>query len=202
MRRYVVPAALISAVLLTGCSSGSDDSAAQVTPSATHEAAQADAAAPSTPSPSTTPVPVLKVGQTGTYGVGEADDAGAYKVTSTMSVTVVSAKYVTPAELGTSNKPAGQYVEVTLTFKNVGKAAARVETYGNLKWEDSSTAAQDVTTLEGVGSGASVDAEYKPGQSVTGKLVLDVARKGGTLTYTYTEDPDAEAVFKVALPAT
>ncbi|WP_089105896.1 DUF4352 domain-containing protein [Streptomyces hyaluromycini] len=118
-----------------------------------------------------------------------------------MSVTVVSAKYVTPAEVGTTNKPQGQYVELTLTMKDTGKSPARVMTYGNLKWEDSSTAAQDVTTLEGVGTGASLDTEYKPGQSVTGKLVLDVARKGGVLSYTYTEDPDAEAVFKVKLPS-
>jgi hypothetical protein len=146
-------------------------------------------------------VPLLNVGQTGTYGVGETNDAGeSYKVTTKMSVTVVGATYVTPAEVGTSNKPKGQYVALTLTFKDVGQAPARVETYGNLTWEDSSTAAQDATTLEGVGDGASIDAEYKPGQSVTGKLVLDVARKGGVVTYTYTEDPDAEAVFKVKLP--
>ncbi|MEU6665291.1 hypothetical protein [Streptomyces sp. NPDC046727] len=43
-------------------------------------------------------------------------------------------------------------------------------TYGNLQWEDGQTAAQDATTLEGLGDGPDLDAEYKPGQGVTGKM--------------------------------
>lgn len=201
VRRAVVPAALLSAVVLTGCSSGGATKAAPSTTHATQEGAQTPTQAPSSASPSSSPAPVLSVGQTGTYAVGETDDAGAYKVTGKMSVTVVSARYVTAAEIGTSNKPKGRYVELTLTFKNVGTKPARVMTYGNLTWEDSSTAAQDATTLEGVGDGADVDTEYKQGQGVTGKLILDVGRRGGVVSYTYTDDPDAEAAFKVKLPA-
>ncbi|MFF1689282.1 MULTISPECIES: hypothetical protein [unclassified Streptomyces] len=81
-----------------------------------------------------------------------------------MQATVVSAKYVTPAEVDTTNEPEqGQYVALTLTFKNVGKAPAEVMTYGMMKWEDSKTAAQDATTLEGVGEGPELDTTYKPG---------------------------------------
>ncbi|AKJ10077.1 hypothetical protein ABB07_08580 [Streptomyces incarnatus] len=90
---------------------------------------------------------------------------------------------------------------LTLTFKNAGTTPAHVDTYGNLKWEDSSTAAQDATTLEGVGEGADVDTDYKPGQAVTGKLILDVGRRGGVVSSTYTEDPNANAAFKVKPPA-
>jgi hypothetical protein len=118
-----------------------------------------------------------------------------------MQVTVVSAKYVTPAEVDTTNEPEhGQYVELTLTLKNVGDAPAEIMTYGMMQWEDEQTAAQDATTLEGVGEGASLDTTYKPGQSVTGKLVLDVARKGGTVGYYGTEDPSGEPAFVVELP--
>ncbi|MFG3014288.1 DUF4352 domain-containing protein [Streptomyces cinerochromogenes] len=144
---------------------------------------------------------MLSVGETGTYEVGETDEYGEnYKPTGKMSVTVVSAKYVTPAEIGTSNKPKGQFVELTLTIKNVGKSKARVMTYGNLQWEDDQTAAQDATTLEGVGEGPELDTEYKPGQGVTGKLILDVGRRGGIVSYTYSEDPEGAAPFKVKLP--
>jgi hypothetical protein len=108
---------------------------------------------------------------------------------------------VTPAELDTTNKPEqGQFVKLTLTLKNVGKAPADFAAYGMMKWEDAQTAAQEATTLEGVGDGPDLDTTYKPGQSVTGSLVLDVARKGGTVSYVGTDDPSADAAFKVTLP--
>ncbi|MGW2744999.1 DUF4352 domain-containing protein [Streptomyces sp. NPDC001450] len=203
IRRALVPAALLSAVLLTGCSSGGDDKADHSKTAVVDDTQERSTVKPSpSPSPSSsTHVPVLSVGQTGSYDVGETDDVGEnYKVTTKMSVTVVSAKYVTPAEVGTTNKPKGQYVELTLTMKNTGTAPTRVMTYGNMQWEDSSTAAQDATTFEGVGDGPTLDTVYKPGQGVTAKLVLDVARKGGFVSYTYTENPDGEAPFMVKLP--
>jgi hypothetical protein len=200
VRRAVVSAALVSAVALTGCSSGGDADTASSSPEASASIVAEPIQEPS-PSPSAS-VPVLSVGQTGTYETGEVDDYGEnYKVTSTMSVTVVSAKYVTPEEVGTSNKPQGQYVALKLTFKNVGQAPARVMTYGGLQWEDASTAAQSASTLEGVGEGPDVDTEYKPGQSVTGTLILDIAHRGGVVSYDYTNDPAADVVFQVKLPA-
>jgi hypothetical protein len=157
---------------------------------------------PSEAPSSSAPVAELKVGETGTYDVGETDDSGEnFKVTSKMQVTVVSAKYVTPAEIDTTNKPEqGQFVKLTLTLKNVGNAPADFAAYGMMKWEDEQTAAQDATTLEGVGEGPDLDTTYKPGQSVTGSLVLDVARKGGTVSYVGTDDPSADAAFTVLLP--
>lgn len=206
IRRAVAPAVLVSAVLLAaGCSSGgSSDEGKPVATSApaADTAAQEPSQTPSETLSSSAPAPVLSVGQSGTWDYGETDDSGNFKVTTQMKVTVVSAKYVTPEEVDTTNKPEhGQYVALTLTLKNVGKAPAEVMTYGMMKWEDDTTAAQDASTLEGVGEGDDLDTTYKPGQSVTGKLILDVGRRGGIVSYTGTDDPDADAAFKVKLPA-
>jgi hypothetical protein len=203
IRRAVVPAVALSFALVTGCSSddGGGEATSKQEPAA--EASVEPADAPSSEPPSSAPAPVVKVGETKTWDYGETDDYGEnFKVTTKMSVTVVSAKYVTPAEIDTTNRPEqGQFVELTLTLKNVGKAPADVMLYGMLKWEDDQTAAQDATTLEGAGEGPELDTTYKPGQSVTGKVVLDVARKGGTVSYTGTDDPNAEAAFVVELPS-
>ncbi len=165
------------------------------------DAADAPVEEPSSSAPAAE-APVVKVGETKEWAYGETDDSGEYKVTSKMAVTAVSAKYVTPAEIDTSNTPEqGQFVELTLTLKNVGQAPADVMLYGMLKWEDDTHAAQDATTLEGVGDGPELDTTYKPGQSVTGKVVLDVAAKGGKVSYVGTEDPNAEAAFVVELPS-
>ncbi|MEV4971946.1 DUF4352 domain-containing protein [Streptomyces scopuliridis] len=115
-------------------------------------------------------------------------------VTTKMQVTFKSAEYVTAADIDTTNEPElGQYVRLTLTLKNVGSKPADVSMYGATTWEDGSTAAQDATTLEGVGEGPELDTTYKPGQSVTGSLVLDVGAKGGIVSY----DGDT---FRVELP--
>lgn len=204
VRRACVPAVLISAVLLAGCSSErSDAKAAPATSAPVKAVADEPTEEPSEAAPSSAPAPVVGVGKSGKFDVGETDEFGEnYKVTTQMQVTVVSAKYVTPADVNTTNKPEkGQYVELTLTLKNVGGAPAEIMTYGMMKWEDAQTAAQDATTLEGVGEGQDLDTTYKPGQSVTGKLVLDVVRKGGTVGYYGVEDPDTEEpAFVVELP--
>lgn len=201
VRRAVVPAVLISAALLTGCSSGGGDKAAPKESASAAPVVEEQATEEPSEAPSPSAAPALKVGQSGTWDYGETDDLGEFKVVTQMKTTVVSAKYVTPAELDTSNKPEhGQFVELTLKLENVGKAPAEVLTYGMMKWEDAQTAAQDASTLEGVGEGDSLDTTYKPGQSVTGKLVLDVGRRGGVVSYAGTEDPDADAAFKVELP--
>ncbi|MEU1254766.1 DUF4352 domain-containing protein [Streptomyces chartreusis] len=203
IRRACVPALLVSAVLLTGCSSGGSDKGAAPEKSAdVKEAVVEEPTEEPSSSPSSAPAPTVGVGETGKFGLGEADEYGEnYKVTTQMEVTVVGAKYVTPAEVDTSNKPQnGQYVALTLKLENVGKAPAEIMTYGSMQWEDEQTAAQDATTLEGVGEGQNVDTTYKPGQSVTGKLILDVGRKGGTVGYYSAEDPSGEPAFIVELP--
>ncbi|MEU3730024.1 DUF4352 domain-containing protein [Streptomyces sp. NPDC033538] len=204
IRHAVVPAVVLS-LALVGCSSESDSGGSSKNKPAV-EASVDPAEAPAEEPPSSAPaaeVPVVKVGETKTWDYGETDEYGEnYKVTSKMSVTVVSAKYVTPAEIDTTNEPEqGQFVELELTLKNVGQAPAEVMLYGMLKWEDADHAAQDATTLEGVGDGPELDTSYKPGQAVTGKVVLDVATKGGKVSYTGTEDPEAEAAFIVELPS-
>ncbi|MFF5537876.1 DUF4352 domain-containing protein [Streptomyces cinerochromogenes] len=204
IRRAVVPAAVLSAVVLTGCSSGSGNKAAPSTPSATQEATQAPDVASPTPSQSTSSAPVLSVGQTGTYEVGETDEYGEnYKVTGKMSVTVVSAKYVTPAEVGTTNKPKGQYVELTLTIKNVGKSTAdfNASAMGRMMWEDEHTARQDATTLADVAGGPDLDTTYEPGQSLTGKTLVDVPHRDGVVSYMGSDDPQHEGpTFSIRLP--
>ncbi|MFC8244157.1 DUF4352 domain-containing protein [Streptomyces chartreusis] len=200
-----MPAAVAGVLLLTGCSSGGDDAKSapeSIGSIASPETGLEMPTEETSSSPSSAPAPTVGAGETAKFGLGETDEYGEnYKVTTQMSVTVVSAKYVTPAEVDTSNKPEnGQYVELTLTLKNVGEAPAEIMTYGMMQWEDEQTAAQDATTLEGVGEGQSLDTTYKPGQSVTGKLILDVGRKGGTVSYFGTEDPSGEAAFTVSLP--
>ncbi|MBT2412621.1 DUF4352 domain-containing protein [Streptomyces sp. ISL-12] len=203
IRRALVPAVAISAVLLTGCSSEGDstDAAPKQEPASEVPIDPADLPEKS-PSSSSPEAPVVKAGETKEFGVGETDEYGEnYKVTTKMAVTVEEAKYVTPAEVGTTNEPErGQFVRLTLTLKNVGDAPAEIMLYGMMQWEDADTAAQDASTLEGVGEGPELDTTYKPGQSVTGTIVLDVGAKGGTVSYVGTEDPQAKAAFVVELP--
>lgn len=204
IRRACVPAVLLSAVLLAGCSSESDsgDSVASQEPAG--EAPVDEAAAEASKSASSSGAgPVLEVGETGEFATGETDEDGEnYKVTSKMSVKVVSADYVTAEQADRSNEPEnGQYVKLTLTLKNVGAAPAEIMTYGRMEWEDTDTAAQNASTRDGAGDGRILDRAYKPGQSVTGHLILDVGDEGGTVSYNGSEDPNADGpVFSVNLP--
>ncbi|MGW2385130.1 DUF4352 domain-containing protein [Streptomyces sp. NPDC001658] len=198
IRRARVPAVLLSAVLLTGCSS--DALTARPKPDASAPpAAEKDASAGKVSSAG----PVLKVGEKGEFETGELGaDGETYKVTSRMSVEVVGAEYVTPDEVDVGGGPEnGQFVKLSLTLKNIGDAPARVMTYGVMEWQDTDTAAQDASTPAGSGDGRALDATYRPGQSATGYLVLDVGRKGGTVSYNGSEDPNAQGpLFSVALP--
>ncbi|MGI5404108.1 DUF4352 domain-containing protein [Streptomyces sp. CA-135486] len=177
-RRVVASAASIAvAALLAGC--GSDDkpesSSAASTPPKASAKPKTSPAKPSTPA-----VPEISVGQSGKYvAVDGADDT----VKTTMQVTVKGAKYVTPEQVNTTNKPKGQFLVLTLTVKNVGDKPGRFAPYGVIKWQDEQTAAQDATTLETTEEGQDLDTTYNPGQSVTGDVVLDVVRRGGTLSY-------------------
>ncbi|MFB7479588.1 DUF4352 domain-containing protein [Streptomyces anulatus] len=153
------------------------------------------------PSPSASAAPAIKVGESGTFDFYETDEYGQNpKVATQLEVTVKSAEYVTPTQINTTNEPEnGQFVKLTITVKNVGKAPGEFAAYGMMTWEDADTAAQEATTLEGVGEGQDVDTTYKPGQSVTGSLILDVGAKGGTLSYASSIIDEAPA-FTIELP--
>lgn len=196
IRRAVVPAVLLSA-LAVGCSSGGGSDKADPKPSASAEAvvdaaSQAPSEAPSTSAPAVGPMLVV-----GTNGPFTAVDSADESIVTKMNVKVNAAKYVTAAELGTSNHPKnGQFVVLTLTIKNVGDKPGGFRPYGAMKWQDAKTAAQDASTLETT-DGQDVDTDYQPGQSVTGDVVLDVVRKGGTVSYF---DAPGTAAFTVLLP--
>ncbi|MGW1828807.1 DUF4352 domain-containing protein [Streptomyces tubercidicus] len=100
-----------------------------------------------------------------------------------MEITLNGVKYVGPSEINTTTKPRGQYIVLTLTVKNVGSAEGGFHPYGLMKWEDGQTAEQEASTLETTDAGQDVDATYRPGQSVTGDVVLDVPRKGGRVNF-------------------
>lgn len=198
MSTYVRRAALLAAsavlvAVLSGCTSvdADVDKAAPNTPAVEASASfdKVDAGKKA----DTAPAPLLVVGTRGSFTAVDSSDES---VKTKMSVTVKSAKYVQPADIDTTNKPAkGQFVVLTLTIKNVGAKPGAFAPYGAMKWQDDQTAAQDCTTLETT-DGQDVDATYQPGQSVTGDVVLDVVRKGGTVSYY-----DAgKAAFAVLLP--
>ncbi len=202
IRRALVSAASVAVVgtLAVGCSSETEP----LTPekvSASELAAEPSADEPVEPSPSASAAPAIKVGESGTLDFYETDEYGQNpKVATQLEVTVKSAQYVTPAQIGTANEPEnGQFVKLTITVKNVGKAPGEFAAYGMMTWENANTAAQEATTLEGVGEGQDVDTTYKPGQSVTGSLILDVGAKGGTLSYANSIVDEAPA-FTIELP--
>lgn len=197
VRRACVPAVLVSAVVLAGCSSDPLTARPEADASAP-PAAGKDASSRKVSSAG----PVLEVGKTGEFETGELGENGeTYRVTSRMSVKVVGAEYVTPDEIDAGEPENGQYVKLRLTLKNIGDAPAMVMTYGVMEWQDTDTAAQDASLSEGFGDGRALDATYRPGQSTTGYLVLDVGRKGGTVSYNGSQDPDARGpLFSVALP--
>ncbi|GGX66957.1 hypothetical protein GCM10010298_34580 [Streptomyces microflavus] len=183
--------------LVTGCSSADEPAPAKVSAPAAQEAAEE----PAEPSVAPSSAPPVKVGQTATWDFLEADEYGENaKVATTFEVTAKSAEYVTSADVDTTNEPEnGQYVRLTLTIKNVGQKPGEIATYGMMKWENADTAAQDAATLEEVGEGQDLDATYKPGQAVTGSLVLDVGAKGGTVSY-WGGLMDETPAFTVELP--
>ncbi|WP_228973383.1 hypothetical protein [Streptomyces sp. DH12] len=188
----------VVASALVGCSSQREPA---VTVEELKEAASQAAPADPSPSPSASASagPVLQVGKTGQFADIETDEYGENpKEVTRFAITVKEAAYVDAAavDVGTPAEH-GQYVRLTLTLKNVGKANGSFAGYGAIKWEDATTAAQDATTLHLL-DGPELDTEYKPGQAVTGSVVLDVARKGGTLTYW--DSASEVPAFSIALP--
>ncbi|WP_394428005.1 DUF4352 domain-containing protein [Streptomyces sp. SGAir0957] len=201
MRSHVRLAALLTvpvalATVLCGCSGegGGRNAAAPSEPvEASASFGKVDVGEPAG-APGAGPAPLLVVGTRGPFDV--FDEAGE-AVRTRMSVKVESAKYVTAADLGTANDPVhGQYLVLTLTLKNVGKAPGRFAARGAMQWQDAKTSLRDCTTGESV-EGPDLDAEYRPGQAVTGSVVLDVPRHGGTVTY---YDGPGRGSFAVLLP--
>ncbi|MFB8071146.1 DUF4352 domain-containing protein [Streptomyces californicus] len=200
IRRALVSAVSVAMVgtFAVGCASEPDKPASI----AAEPADEAAAEEPVEPSPSASTAPAIKVGESGVFDYYETDEYGQNpKVATQLEVTVKSADYVTPAQVPTTNEPEkGQFLKLTITVKNVGKAPGEFSGYGMITWENDDTAAQEATTLEGVGEGQDVDTTYKPGQSVTGSLILDVGAKGGTLSYARSIMDGDEPAFTIELP--
>ncbi|MCP9213137.1 DUF4352 domain-containing protein [Streptomyces cucumeris] len=132
----------------------------------------------------------LSVGDSDTF---DFTDSYTEKKT-TFKVTVNEIKYIGQSAADDTTTPAeGQYVRLGITLKNVGQNKAHLLTYGQLEWEDRDSAAQDATTLN-TPEGPELDTKYKPGQTVTGRPILDVPERGGVLNYT---DGDG---FTIKLP--
>ncbi|MEU8625490.1 hypothetical protein [Streptomyces sp. NPDC048669] len=193
-------AAALSLAFVAGCSSSSD--AKSEAPEAKPTVAEVPAdmvieeAKPATTSPNMVPeVEPVGVGGTARFKISDKNDPS---VTTTMTAAVVKARYVTAREIGAEYGEKKQLLVLTLTIKNIGHGVGTISTDGAVKWEDGRTSPRDATT-QGTTHGPDLNAEYQPGQSVTGSLVLRVGRKGGTLSYI--DDPSSPA-FKVALPAT
>ncbi|MFI7101354.1 DUF4352 domain-containing protein [Streptomyces sp. NPDC050161] len=154
--------ALVTAVLATGCSSSDD------TPDAAHPASGKAADKPAK-------TPDVTVGESGTYTAVDSATGTEKK----MSVTFKDLRAVTPSEIHATKQPKGQYVVLTLTVKNVGSKDGGFHPQGVLKWSDGQAAEQDVSTRQKSGTGDNLDATYRPGQSVTGDVVLDIPGAGG-----------------------
>ncbi len=150
--------------------------------------------AQATTTPNVVPeVEPVAVGGTAHFKISDKNDPS---VTTAMTVTVVKARYVTAREMGIEHGEKGQFVVLTLTIKNIGHNVGAVSTGGAVKWEDRLTSPRDATTRD-TAEGPDLDTAYRPGQSVTGSLVLHVGRRGGTVSYI--DDP-SRPTFRVALP--
>ncbi|GGY88403.1 hypothetical protein GCM10010327_18910 [Streptomyces nitrosporeus] len=196
IRRVAVSAALVAtAASLSACSSDTEP-VASVQPAASAPVAQPTEEA----SPSASPGPVIAVGESGKVDVVDTDEYGENPtVVTQLDVTVKSVEYVTPADIDTTNEPEhGQFARLTLTVKNVGRSPGDFSAYGMMKWESDDVAAQDASTLEEL-DGPDLNTTYKPGQAVTGSLVLDVGAKGGTVSY-WGRITDSAPSLTIALP--
>lgn len=184
---------LVTAALTAGCSPFSKaPDAAPAGPQGATEGKAADAAVEPSETPAKTPL--VAVGKSGTY---TAEDSATH-VKTKMQITLKDVRTVSPSEINTTSKPKGQFVVLTLTVKNIGNKDGGFHPYGLMKWEDTQTAEQDASTLEKTDVGQDVDATYRPGQNVTGDVVLDVPRMGGKVNF---YDGLAGASLSFELPA-
>lgn len=196
MRASIAAAVILAAVLpLTACGSGDDGGSDTATPQSaldcsdpkithTEWVKRCQAKTPKAEATNETPTKkpakrALSVGDSGTFAF--TDDYTEKK--TTFKVTVNEVTYVGQSAADDTNTPAeGQYVRLGITLKNVGQNRAHLLTYGEIEWEDADSASQDATTLN-LPDGPQLDTKYKPGQAVTGKLILDIPERGGVLNY-------------------
>ncbi|MEU7243435.1 DUF4352 domain-containing protein [Streptomyces sparsogenes] len=172
--RYAVRAASVAllGVVLVGCSSDDGDDSKKSAPSAPDAPADAtdtDLAAPK----------ALSVGQSGDFAA--SDDTS--EVATRFKVTVREVKYISAEEAEDSaQQDSDIYVRLRLTLENVGKHPGKFDDFSTLKWQSAKTAEQDATTYTSP-PGPDLSTTYKPGQSVTGYLILNVMERGGEVTY-------------------
>jgi hypothetical protein len=195
-RAALLAAGGAAATLITACGGGDGNGngdgrpSAAATPAASGGTAGAPAPSHSAgEAPAEPPSPAvaeLVMGETGRFDDLEPGEGDTPVRRTTFEVTATKARYVTPAEVGAPS-PAknGQYLVLTLTLKNVGSAPGRIGTDGNIQWQNEGTSARAADTRLRA-EGPDLDTEYRPGQSVTGSLVLDVGHKGGIVTYSDT----------------
>ncbi|MFG3344458.1 DUF4352 domain-containing protein [Streptomyces sp. NPDC048018] len=192
------------AALLAACGpapDSADGTAPRATSSASPSAASPSAAPSEAPSPSSEAprVAELRIGETGRFEDREPNAGAGSAARTTFEVKAVGARYATPAEVGTSKRPtSGRYLVLTLSLKNVGAAAGTFASPGRMTWENEGTAAQKATTALSAG-GPKLDTTYRPGQSVTGALVLEVGGRGGLVSY-FAGKSEVPA-FVVSLPS-
>ncbi|MEV0443998.1 DUF4352 domain-containing protein [Streptomyces spectabilis] len=189
MRRYALRGAVlavVAAAALAGCSDDGGGDKGSAKPSKKPAAGAAEGSVDKAADEKKPSSPTLKIGETKTVALDG----------SKAQIMVKGAEYVgAPAMM---EKAKGQYVLLSLTIKNVGKKPFDFSPYGVTSWEDKDTAAQDASTL-GYDEGPALDTTYRPGQSLTGKLLLDVGRKGGKVSYAGDLMAD-EPAFSVELP--
>ncbi|MGK3105340.1 DUF4352 domain-containing protein [Streptomyces sp. WAC05858] len=193
--RRTIAAAVILAASLTACGSNGDDEDQKATPQSALDCTdpqithvewvkRCQTKAPKAEAKSKKPAKKaskkpLGVGGSGTFAF--IDDYTEKK--TTFKVTVNEITYIGESAADDTTSPAeGQYVRLGITLKNIGENRAHLLTYGEIEWEDADSAAQDATTLN-IPDGPQLDTKYKPGQAVTGKLILDVPERGGVLNY-------------------
>ncbi|MFI6873580.1 hypothetical protein ACIBL6_09095 [Streptomyces sp. NPDC050400] len=93
----------------------------------------------------------------------------------------------------------GQFLRLRLTVMNTGKTEAEFSAVG-VTWESDKVAEQSASTLGSTNDLARLSTTYKPGQGVTGSVILDAGSKGGTVSFYDAQDTEAPA-FKVVLPS-
>lgn len=185
MRIRTATAVAALALALAACSS-SDDTADDTSAPPASQPAEAPDAEPVDVDESDDElpdgdVPVIGVGESATVTVTDTT----YEGTAELTVTVDDIEYPDGPrnEDGTDRPADGHYVRLTLTVANTGADGdAMFSPYGNMMWETPTHAGQEVSTLN-FADGPSVDTTYRPGQSVTGAVILDVPERTGTVTY-------------------
>ncbi|WP_146057586.1 DUF4352 domain-containing protein [Streptomyces sp. SM12] len=192
MRATRVAAGVIGVVMVaTGCGSSSSDepSSAETRADVADVVEDVEPVVEDEPEEDELAVEPIGVGESAEWEIPEEDEYGDVVEGGTpavMRVTLDAAEWVgASAEHGTSGSPDGEWLRLDLTVSNVGDAGdGTFSPYGLMYWESETHAAQDVGTLH-MPAGADVDTTYRPGQSVSGGIVLDVPERDGVVSYVW-----------------